>query len=706
MTNIESSLLAGSLLFLAYYAARRFNSEPITLDAQQRSVRLGKDPRSPHAEILSQLITQPLPLFTTTRDRYRRSMVDYVLGYLLVFLAIVYGPTLLGSDLLKDVGEMTGIPISQFPVALGERILFALFLLTGVVNAIPAIRIWDEWFIKTLREKALIPTEVKLTARQLLDCGLTNDAARALGISSTFSAGDVLNLPSLASKLKDPSRVFDRWLVTQLSSHTRVALADYHGKGSDPAPLQQALVQDLNCILHGAKIYEQQRFADIILGRETQALMLQNPQRSDLEHLNRLLIEDAYPCEVSRIQWGNVQKLPPYIDSRNPAYRTGTRQTEDLANRWNTVVYLWRNCVDLPHRTRRYRLFKARFQPEMTAIQNHVDEMAKRIHSALLPPPPGSQMPPGIPSDLEEEVEQLCARVALFASLLVFSGDRNINDINDRFREIGFNKDPLPWPRLDLNAWILSLLIVFVLMLVITVGYEVFLEFQQSSLPQGRVMGVPGSFGTAFLWSFLGAGLFGASFMMAILTHFFLRLRRYEQHILHEGVDLSDKPHLVKDSAVVFAFCLVTSWILLFALDLLARKNLDWHNWQIMKTACTKALPWSFLVATAGVFAIFHHIHTREDLKPRWLSRALVHGGLLLVVGAFAAFAALAGKQPITEFEPSNWYFVTYAAAFSLAVGFATPFAFRFADAIRLRGAAAGPPVEPLSDSTTHTFGL
>ncbi len=123
-----------------------------------------------------------------------------------------------------------------------------------------------------------------------------------------FSVGDLVDLPSLASKLKQPTRTFDAWLAGQLSSATWVALASYQGAGSDPAPLQQVLLQDLNGLLLGASIYEEHRFTNsfyegftnssIVLRSETRTLMSQLPQGSGLQRLNRLLIEDAYPLEV------------------------------------------------------------------------------------------------------------------------------------------------------------------------------------------------------------------------------------------------------------------------------------------------------------------------------------------------------------------------------------------------------------------------
>jgi hypothetical protein len=119
-------------------------------------------------------------------------------------------------------------------------------------------------------------------------------------LSTPFSVDDLADFPSLGRKLKQPSRPFDTWLAAQLSSATQAALGIDQDQGSDPAPLQRALLQDINRILRGASIYEQKRFAGIALRSETQTLISRNPQGSELERLNRLLIEDAYPMELSR----------------------------------------------------------------------------------------------------------------------------------------------------------------------------------------------------------------------------------------------------------------------------------------------------------------------------------------------------------------------------------------------------------------------
>ena len=118
--------------------------------------------------------------------------------------------------------------------------------------------------------------------------------------SSTFSAHDLLDLPSLLAKLRQPTRAVDSWLVGQLAPDTKAALVEYEGQESDAAPTQVALLHDLNRLREGTSIFEQDRFAGVELRPETQSLLLKTPPRGKCSRLNRLLIEDAFPLELRR----------------------------------------------------------------------------------------------------------------------------------------------------------------------------------------------------------------------------------------------------------------------------------------------------------------------------------------------------------------------------------------------------------------------
>jgi hypothetical protein len=90
------------------------------------------------------------------------------------------------------------------------------------------------------------------------------------------------------------------YLKGKLLAGTPATLRNYQGLVSDPAPLEVALVKDFNRIIRSQSIYDAQRFAGVSLRPETQRLLAQNPQEDELLRLNRLLLEDAYPLEISR----------------------------------------------------------------------------------------------------------------------------------------------------------------------------------------------------------------------------------------------------------------------------------------------------------------------------------------------------------------------------------------------------------------------
>ena len=148
-----------------------------------------------------------------------------------------------------------------------------------------------------------------------------DETSRGLGLSrivvSTFLADDFRNLGSLAKKLREPSDAVSAYLDGQLSDATRRALTNYHGWFSRPGLLQTNLVQDLDKVIAGDCIFDARRFAGLALRAETRQLLEQNPQGSDLLRLNRLLLEDAYPKELSRSRKFITHHLEPVTIGTN-----------------------------------------------------------------------------------------------------------------------------------------------------------------------------------------------------------------------------------------------------------------------------------------------------------------------------------------------------------------------------------------------------
>ena len=133
-------------------------------------------------------------------------------------------------------------------------------------------------------------------------------AANLAPRSSEIAARD-LKIESLATKFGDQKDPVSAFVYQNLSDSTRQGLK----QGGQTAG--QALAQDLDKLIHGPVIYEKDRFADVKLAPTTKDLldlhekeaaktdMTADEQRTAAAtalHLNRALLEDAYPGEVNK----------------------------------------------------------------------------------------------------------------------------------------------------------------------------------------------------------------------------------------------------------------------------------------------------------------------------------------------------------------------------------------------------------------------
>jgi H+/Cl- antiporter ClcA/predicted transcriptional regulator len=117
--------------------------------------------------------------------------------------------------------------------------------------------------------------------------------------SPLLTANDIVWPQSLALKLKRPSESdrLSQHIATQLSPETKNILSNYDGTVS--ADFQKAVAEDLNRIMASGALFETQRFAGVTLSAETVGLLTQKPEGGDLVRLNRKLLLEAYPEEIS-----------------------------------------------------------------------------------------------------------------------------------------------------------------------------------------------------------------------------------------------------------------------------------------------------------------------------------------------------------------------------------------------------------------------
>jgi H+/Cl- antiporter ClcA/predicted transcriptional regulator len=119
--------------------------------------------------------------------------------------------------------------------------------------------------------------------------------------SPLLLSNDIIAPDSLALKLQQPSGsdLLSRHIAAQLSVGTKSILSNYDGTVSND--FQKALAEDLNRILASGALFTTQRFAGVTLSAETVSLLAQKPEGGDLVRLNRKLLLDAFPQEISTV---------------------------------------------------------------------------------------------------------------------------------------------------------------------------------------------------------------------------------------------------------------------------------------------------------------------------------------------------------------------------------------------------------------------
>ncbi|MGB6198035.1 MAG: hypothetical protein WBF35_00665, partial [Candidatus Acidiferrales bacterium] len=120
--------------------------------------------------------------------------------------------------------------------------------------------------------------------------------------TTSIGSGDIANLTGMVMKLSEKSDAVSAFLSDQLDGATKANLNQYFStnSNSDVKPMGSALAKNLTKIISGPSIYDKARFQNVTLRPETLALLIQNPHGRDLVRLNRMLLEDAYPEELSK----------------------------------------------------------------------------------------------------------------------------------------------------------------------------------------------------------------------------------------------------------------------------------------------------------------------------------------------------------------------------------------------------------------------
>jgi peroxiredoxin len=120
--------------------------------------------------------------------------------------------------------------------------------------------------------------------------------------SPAFSVDEIKDLPGLINRWKKGSDPASALLWKSLSKSEQTWLKGYDASGPSLQPAQEVVVHALDKMVDGPSIYKEKRWKGVSLRPGTAELAKQNPQGRELALLNRLLLEDVYPMELSRSQ--------------------------------------------------------------------------------------------------------------------------------------------------------------------------------------------------------------------------------------------------------------------------------------------------------------------------------------------------------------------------------------------------------------------
>jgi energy-coupling factor transporter ATP-binding protein EcfA2 len=117
---------------------------------------------------------------------------------------------------------------------------------------------------------------------------------------STFSLEEIKDLPGIINRFRNQSDAVSALLWKGLTMAEQDILVKLPPSEPTPTTAQDIILHALNKIVVGPSIFESERFKGISLRSDTTDLIKKIPTGPQLTHLNRLLLEDAYPLKLSR----------------------------------------------------------------------------------------------------------------------------------------------------------------------------------------------------------------------------------------------------------------------------------------------------------------------------------------------------------------------------------------------------------------------
>ncbi len=128
---------------------------------------------------------------------------------------------------------------------------------------------------------------------------LTPHTSQWVEVRTAFAGSDFKDVSSLAAKLHAKADPLSAFLAANLSSSTLQDLASLKDGTASETTVRVALMQDLNSLILKQSLYTPERFKGITLQLKTMQMLAEDPKHRDDARLNRFLLADAYPSELT-----------------------------------------------------------------------------------------------------------------------------------------------------------------------------------------------------------------------------------------------------------------------------------------------------------------------------------------------------------------------------------------------------------------------
>jgi len=118
---------------------------------------------------------------------------------------------------------------------------------------------------------------------------------------SSVSGADFIDFDAFAKKLLAKSDPVSAFLNSQLEDGVKADLASYSSANDNAKVVKTSVVRSLNKIISGkTSLYDVERFQGVQLRPEVQKQLKKVPKGQALARFNKMLIEDAYPQELTK----------------------------------------------------------------------------------------------------------------------------------------------------------------------------------------------------------------------------------------------------------------------------------------------------------------------------------------------------------------------------------------------------------------------